>query len=215
MSHKTIQKIDAVVLILVLLLLAATGLCGLALWQEQTLASLASRTPQKITLQQLIASGPGDNIHVTVTQLRLGLDWIYEEKGDQWTRVWIPLYPDQNAELQREFHVIVRTSDAPDEASVERFCQQTELTGLVVNSIHQLRSPEIIVLEQAYPKIDPSQILVLDTSRKLLSPTTLALLWQLTIALPFAALATPLVWLIIRRWQMQNVAAPSATAARD
>lgn len=212
MSLKTIQKIDAVVVILVIVLLAAAGLSSLALWQEQTLASLASPTPQKITLQQLIDNGPGDNIHVTVTQLQFGLDWVYEEKNQRWERVWIPIYPDRNAELRKEFRVIVRTSDTPDEAAANQFCQQTELTGLIVNSIHQLRSPEIIVLEQGFPKIDASQILVLDTSRKLSSPRALALLWQLTLSLPFAAIAIALTWLIIRRWQSQNIPPPAAAS---
>jgi hypothetical protein len=213
MSLKTIQKIDAVVVILVIVLLAAAGLGGLALWQEQTLASLASPTPQKITLQQLIDNGPGDNIHVTVTQLQFGLDWVYEEKNQRWERVWIPIYPDRNAELRKEFHVIVRTSDTPDEDTANQFCQQTELTGLIVNSIHQLRSPEIIVLEQGFPNIDASQILVLDTSRKLSSPRALALLWQLTLSLPFAAIVIALTWLIIRRWQSQNIPPPTTTAS--
>lgn len=200
MSRSLIQKLDAVVVLSAALAVAAAGLCGLALWQEQTLASLARPTPQRMTLQQLVAQGPGDNIHVTVTEFSFAPDWVFEERQGKWTRVWIPLHPGTDAADADEFQVIARTADAPDEAAVEQFYRQTELTGLIVNSIHRLRSPELIVLEREYPHIEAAQILVLDTSRRLTSPETLALLRQLTMGLPIIAFAAVAIWFAVRRW---------------
>jgi hypothetical protein len=62
-------------------------------WQEWTLYSTGSADAQLITAADLAAHGPGDSIHVKVTDFVLGPAFALAGRKDKWSRVWIPLLP--------------------------------------------------------------------------------------------------------------------------
>jgi hypothetical protein len=133
-------------------------------WQNYTLLQQGKPTPQQLRVGELAANGPGDNIHVTLTDFDFGDGYVVERKNGRWNRVWIPAFPDDQAGQVNEIKVLVTTSRVKDEAELERFYQQETVTGIITNSIHWQGS-EIRELQRSYPDLDVSSLWVVDAGR--------------------------------------------------
>src|SRR5579871_4042788 len=118
--------------LLPLLLLAAVGGGGFLLyggWQDWRIYTSGDPEPQEIRAADLAANGPGDNVHVKVTDFTLGAGYTITQRWGKWTCVWIPLFPD--GEKQEDVRVIVKTKDVVDEDEFRAFCRKKEVTGIV------------------------------------------------------------------------------------
>jgi hypothetical protein len=84
----------------------------------------------------------------------------FETEGKKWNCVWVPLYsPDRRVKL------IVKSFNLKSEVEVNLFLQRPAVTGIITNEIHSLRSGEREKLEQSYPGVDFSNMLILDEGR--------------------------------------------------
>ncbi len=141
--------------------------------QEIRLSSATDAEPQAITCAELAASGPGQNAHVVMGDFLLcSFAFVYEEKNNKWSKVWVPAVP-----LGGEFHqqllsmldaegnlsgeppmptdvkVIVKTSDVSNNDDLSNMGDQDTLQGVVINNIESLGSENNEILrERATPR---------------------------------------------------------------
>jgi hypothetical protein len=166
-------------------------------WQQWKLLSLGDPTPREVRLADLERDGPGDNIHVRVTDFVLAPNYVVEKKRGTWNRVWIPLLPaDQPG--RREVKVIARVFDVADESQLQMFYHQTELTGLIVNAVWGLGSQEAERLKASYPGTDFSAVLLFDVGRAFPTREKVALLITGAAGLLSVGIIAAVVWVIVR-----------------
>ena len=133
--------------------------CG---YREWRLASHSKSTPQKMTLAQLVANGPGDNIYIDLSEFCLLPDnSVIESDGDDlenslWSYVWIPAVPcDQNGQpVTQQIRVIVGTKNVSRAKRLGDFCQRTTLRGMVVNETDNIKSKAHQLLKESMPGVN-------------------------------------------------------------
>ena len=154
------------------------GLAGLGVafallfagFREWQLGAAASAQPEDLTLEALVARGPGGNPHVRVSDFVLGDNYVYftDDGGFRWTSVLIPAVPttmgDQSAHVLIP-KVIVKTTHVADEEQLEPLRARSRLQGLVINRIEELGSEEKEILLQDYPGIDFHKCIILEEGR--------------------------------------------------
>jgi Zn-finger nucleic acid-binding protein len=161
---------------------AALGTCGIVClilggilffigWQKKTLAGLGLATPQDIRVADLAAKGPGNNIHVRVTDLEFGLNYVFEEKNKRWTTVWIPLFPT-GADLKGQPKVLLKTYKASGPPEVDQMAMRKQVQGVITNSIHSLGSKELAELRKSYPGADFNNVYILEDGETIPSSGT-------------------------------------------
>jgi hypothetical protein len=55
--------------------------------------------PQVISCEKLLAQGPGDNLHIILTDFALLPDFVYEHEMDHWKGAWVPVVPRRELEV--------------------------------------------------------------------------------------------------------------------
>jgi hypothetical protein len=142
------------------------GMIGYFGWQEWTLFSSGSATPQSIRLADLAANGPGKNVHVTVTDYTfIPQVGIYEEKNGVWQSAWFPLVvPGDPGKA-----IIIKNSKVKNDnqvtAYIEAASRSQSVTGIITNSIRSLGTEETGKLKNMLPGVDVSKTLVLEEGR--------------------------------------------------
>ena len=142
----------------VLILFGAIGL-GVG-FRERKLSLLAKAAPQKITLAQLAANGPGDNIWIDLTDAYLLLDQTVV-KTEEWAGMthrvyaWIPAVPRGvfGQPGPDRVRVVIGTRDA-DDAELQSLARQPVLRGIVVNATDTLGTEERKLLNDGLPGVD-------------------------------------------------------------
>ncbi len=167
-----------------MILIAGIGLLVLGV-KECRLAGSAKGDPQTITCAQLGENGPGDNVHIVMSDfILLEQSYIYAERYGSWTEVWIPAVPldgayhaevrariekdGDNATMPpvKDLRVLVKLADAKDEADVATAGQKETLQGMVINDVDSLESDERKLLKESYPGIDFDNCWILETGRE-------------------------------------------------
>src|SRR5262245_37422657 len=112
--------------------------------EEMLLVQRSSPQPQEMDLKTLIERGPGDNIHVRLTNFTLLLEEsVVEEKNKTVQKAYLPAVPANEPASgpgpRPSIHAIVTTSKPRTFEDVERFCAETtRLEGLVVSDVHRV-----------------------------------------------------------------------------
>ena len=143
------------------------GLLGVVLLfaghREWKLASLAKSTPQKMTLAQLVADGPGDNIYIELSGVNMILEeTIVSSKNEDlnkggWEYAWVPaISADPSGPEGKKIKVLVHTTSCDNEPELRRFCNRSTFTGLVVNSTDSLKKDERDLLNTGLRGVDAS-----------------------------------------------------------
>jgi hypothetical protein len=169
----------------ILCLVVGLGL-GYATYVEYRLGAYATKEPEEIRLQDLIARGPEGNPHVLLTDFELCDNFVYETRGgtgSPWSSVWVPIVPrgaggagpGQGLRPQR-VEAILFSGHVSDEAQLERRCAVPRLEGLVTNRIMSLGSEERKLLAGSYPGTDFSRCIIFQEGRQPASLTTVFLL---------------------------------------
>lgn len=189
---------------LALLALIFGGILSVIGWQEWSLFRQGSPTPQTITLADLEKNGPGNNVHVTVTNVDYGLRFVYEAKGSNattWQSVWIPLYPphvdirDQNYPVK----VVLHSSKIKDQQALEEYCQRNKsVTGVITNAVRSLDNKQRENLQKDYPKADFANVWILDEARSFPSATIVFLWLGIGVGLIVLGVAFAIGWLLLR-----------------
>lgn len=139
--------------------------------RDEKFISKVKKTPQSITAADLGQRGPGENLHVTVTQLEFGEDvlTIRNSRSSSWSRAYVPVYP-------RGFHagggnpgatpplLLVQSSEIADLDQLRTFAARATVTGLVVNPLEGVPS-EVETFKRKYPNFKEKDIWIVDVSR--------------------------------------------------
>lgn len=62
-------------------------------FRELGLRSRSRAEPQVISCERLVAQGPGDNLHMILTDFVPLSDYVYQQKTDRWSGAWVPIVP--------------------------------------------------------------------------------------------------------------------------
>jgi hypothetical protein len=159
---------------------------GYATYVEYNLGAYATKEPEEMRLQDLIARGPGGNPHLLLTDYELCDNLVYESRGaanSPWTGVWVPIVPRGAADrvpgqrlAPQQVQAILFTTRASDGADLERRCAGPRLQGLVTNRIMSLGSKERKLLAESYPGTDFSRCIIFQEGRRPSSLTTVFLM---------------------------------------
>jgi hypothetical protein len=133
--------------------------------REWRLASRSKPIPQQITLANLMANGPGDNIHLDLFDCRLLPEHsVIEKEGTKgtnqdhwrWKYAWIPAVPLQQVGQPNilQIKVVIGTKDCTNDNELINFCRQTKFQGIIVNSTDSLKSKEVQLLNDGLPGVD-------------------------------------------------------------
>jgi hypothetical protein len=143
-------------------------------FQERGLAETASKTPEGITLKELIARGPDGNPNIVLKDFMVCQNYVFESRGTVWQRAWVPVVPVVAAGKGGErpnrpdvIRAVIYSSEARSEDDLYRRCEQPKLRGLVTNRIAALGSRERNLLEKEYPGTDFTKCLIIHESREL------------------------------------------------
>jgi hypothetical protein len=174
------------ILLVIIVLGGAMVFAGI---QQMRLASVAKAEPQKISCAKLMASGPGDNAHVVLTDfIMVNSAFVTEtgKSGGRWKNVWVPVMPvdgeyrDQIASLikssgslppngvmptPRDIRVIVNSSKVASESELGALADQDTIQGMVVNTVSSLGSKQKRILADSYPGVNFDNVLILEHGR--------------------------------------------------
>ena len=162
-------------------------------FQEYRLASAMQNTPQKITCEQLGASGPGKNAYVDLEEFLLcNFSYIYEvDEDNRWRTVYIPAVPlggefhqkilEFNERIEAEpeielseddlpmptnIQVIIKSKKVNSDAQVEALANQDSIRGVVINKIEKLGEQERNLLASSYPGINFKNVWIIEERRE-------------------------------------------------
>jgi hypothetical protein len=133
-------------------------------------------------LADLIANGPGDHPHVTITNFTCGEDFVYLSRQEHsvfrskevgWDKVWIPLYPNEDPPREgkepgsrpRPVRILLATPYVGARAvDVKILGRRASLDGLVTTTAaSQAPDPEVRSrLKRSYPDLDFSNCLLIE-----------------------------------------------------
>jgi hypothetical protein len=157
-------------------LLTALGVvCASFVWPEWQRAKDLEREPQSIRLAELLEHGYGDNPHVLVTDFVWddGYVGVAPHNGEQWTKVWIPLWrPDERGDPGQaprrrsdRARAVFVSRKLTQEGEVARLMRSNVIEGLVSvrawgdEGFDSLSKYE---LERSYPGIDFSKCIIIE-----------------------------------------------------
>jgi hypothetical protein len=162
--------------------LIAAFFCFMMGYHNTTLTSLGKAEPQTLTAAKLSAEGPGDNIHVKLTDFAIGENFVYEEKYGSWNVVWIPAFERTEQQGGDNLRIIVKSFDIQNKTELEQFCsqaeQKNELTGVITNSIHRLNHEAFEKLRASYPGAQQDRLYVIHEGMQFPDRQTGILLWS-------------------------------------
>jgi hypothetical protein len=166
-------------------------ICGVALVvvgvREMKLSSAARAEPSDLTCAQLAKDGPGDNVHVRLSDFIMydnAAVIVTSKRSKRWKHAWVPAVPtdgpwfnSMKAKMQtgdfdpatvqppRDSIVLVKTSKVHDEMELMRFLESDSLTGMVINGVDSIDSKERREIETELPGVNLSSAYILDCGR--------------------------------------------------
>ncbi len=167
-------------------LIAIGGVLAFLGYKEMSLSSQAKPEAQTLSVDELAASGYGENAHVELKDFILcGWSFVYREGsgGEAYNTVWIPIVSMNDPEvvevaMQMENDssietpainsapVIFKSSHIPDDDAMMRVADQQTVQGLIVNEIASISGEERKLLKEAYPNLDIDSAYILEHNRK-------------------------------------------------
>lgn len=154
--------------------------------QEMRLASGCKAEPQTITYADLASKGFGDNAHVILSDfLSPPSDFVYEEKGGKYSKVWLPVvsltgpYAERLMEQAlinpspnnlprpsaKEIRVIVMSEELENDAQIEALMKGDTIQGVITNKIASISGEERKLLQESYPGVDFDTTYILEHAR--------------------------------------------------
>src|SRR5690349_8255999 len=116
------RSLKALAVVLLLAGYSAGALATYGARQVGWLTEKAQATPQALRVADLIAQGPGDNLHVELTDLAFGKPVVVDD-GVLGKVTWIPIAPAGDAESSPPV-VILRTRLARDQAQLDELLRR-------------------------------------------------------------------------------------------
>jgi hypothetical protein len=120
----------------------------------------------RITCQELITDGPGDNGHIILTDYSLDLVRFAKvpssDRQDAWFEAWVPVLPTP-VEKKRPsaFHVVLLSARAVDQKRLGEIQANGEVEGTIVNHKQSYSPAAVRELRSQYPDTDFDHCLIL------------------------------------------------------
>lgn len=180
---------------------------GLALFiiaaDEQSVISSGAPAAEKIRLQELITRGSGKNKHVELADFYFGKQYIYSAKLVQFRDVYVPVFPNGQAENPSNLQVLIwirndRNSDEPlieSQQDLDRFVAEfnrhpRSLSGILRKPTDKVRT----LTADAYPGMNRQSLQVL-WARHFPAQQSINILWSIwTLCLVVAAVCAVAYW---------------------
>jgi hypothetical protein len=140
--------------------LAATLLLTFLATRVGAVAGKARPEPQQIKLADLLKGGPGDNLHVTLTNFSFGAP-IADPFADHWEGAWVPLYAGRRTDGAPPALFYSRRTKS--RAELDEILKQETANFLVASSLTDpaLKFEPAAQVYTAFPKVDPQKTVVL------------------------------------------------------
>lgn len=116
---------------LILLALMFGGILGLIAGAESRTRALGLVPPREMTLAELIEKGPGEHLHVTVTEFRFG-GLSFEGKGGVWRRIWVAMFPKNDP--GKEIRAVLESNQISSPAGLAALEKLGKATGICSSS---------------------------------------------------------------------------------
>src|SRR4051794_38966721 len=142
------------------------GILAVLAWQDSKIASRGTPEPEDITLDAPAKRGLSGNVHLRVSQFRVGDNFVFETKNNAWQRVWGPLYGSD-----KQIRLIVKSGKMKSAPEVAALQQIGKVTGIITNDIHSLGSAERKKLEESYPGVNFDSLPILEQEKSFPGPT--------------------------------------------
>lgn len=174
-------------------------------WRAWQVYSTGTPTPVDVSLADLSTDGVGGNLHVHVTDLRFGPDYIAESRYGSWTCVWVPVL------FQGRVRAVVKTSHVKDEGQLRALCSQPDVAGILTNDLRSLGSAEFNQLKERYPGVNFYALPVVEEAQTF---PTAGRIWRMTgVAAVQSVAALIALVIILRIRQRQGLSGEIETAA--
>jgi hypothetical protein len=145
--------------VVALLGILAGPLLGYITFQRQKVLEMGKPDPKVVSVAELGRAGPGDNIHVKITDFQFGNKYAVGKKNGSWTTVCLAAFPGDKSGDPRALKVVVRSNRIHNERELDDFAKRAQVEGVVVNSIYEWENDKEY-MKQAYPGVDTSAIWV-------------------------------------------------------
>lgn len=133
--------------------------------QELRLAMKSNSVPVDIAMADLLANGPGENVHFTVSDvIPTTGEYIANEnqKTKRFSQVWIPCTSSEG----KSTNFILYSNKAPTEADVDRLMETSVHSGMIINDIQGLKADAKKLLRQGLPGINVDTAYIFQVDRK-------------------------------------------------
>jgi hypothetical protein len=143
-------------------ILIGPGLAYLT-YQRQQVLERGKPEPRAFRVAELGKNGPGDNIHVKISDFEFGDKYALTTRNGSWAAIALPAFPTGKLGDSKSLRVLVRTTRVRDERALQEFGKRKEIEGVVINSIYEWEHDKEY-MRQAYPGVDTSRIWVVEES---------------------------------------------------
>lgn len=180
--------------------------------QLDSITGAAKLEPQAMRLSELAKNGPGDNVHVELSDFNFGKPVIQEAKDGKWAAVWVPLYTGRPTKGQNP-PAFLHTALIHDQAALDALLKQKSVRGLAGSAMGDTRwsvAPAVILYND-FPKLDPTKMMVVTDasyvidgkvwlpSEQLLDPATTNLCWFVAAGAGVAGFFGLIGWMLTRQ----------------
>jgi len=161
------KKLKALYALAMLICFGSSLLVFVMAADEQRIVSGGQPDATTISLQRLIAQGPGTNTHVAVTDFSFGKQYVFTTKLVQFNEVYVPMFPKGQAEDARNLHLLllIRNDRNSNQSLIENQEQLNEFVagvnrnpGSISGVLHSPPTTVRNLTADAYPGTDTQSL---------------------------------------------------------
>ena len=161
------KKLKGLSALLMLMCFGAGLMVFILAADEQSILSGGQADANTISLQNLIAQGPGTNTHVALTDFFFGKQYVFTTQLVRFNEVYVPIFPKGQAEDPRNLHLLLwirndRNSNLPlieTQQQLDEFVAGlNRKSGSVTGVLHSAPSTVRKLTADAYPGTDAQSL---------------------------------------------------------
>lgn len=186
----------------VMIFLCACLLLFVMAAEEQSILSNGRSSPEKVRIQDLSARSSGRNQHIELTDFYFAKRYIYTAKLVQFQDVYVPVFPNGQAENGSNLQVLVwirndRNSSEPliqSERDLDQFVadfnrRRTSVSGVLRKPLDRVRT----LTAEIYPGVNPQSLQIL-WARNFPTHQSVDILWSICVLCLVGALLCVLAY---------------------
>jgi hypothetical protein len=161
------QKLKAFYAMAMLICFGSSLMVFVMAADEQSIVSGGQPDANTVSLQSLIARGPGTNRHLALTDFFFGKQYVFTSQLVQFNEVYVPLFPKGQAEDGGNLHLLLwirndRNSNQPliqNQRQLDEFVAGLRRNpGAISGVLHSLPTTVRKLTAEAYPGTDTQSL---------------------------------------------------------